>query len=501
MLLFGLAAAVARVAVAGERLYDQARWRGQSRLHVVVAGYGDLGRACVAECVMAGIAGDLAPPRITILDRAAEAVEAQIAAEWPELGLSAELAVSRIGPNGSLAAEVASAEAVAPLTAVFLCLGDDATQATALLELDRLRRGRRGLAPVLALSETAMPLATLACPTGRRHDGARRSAVRCGWPGPVDMALVAAAAEDAAAKRMHEAYRAAYGGVDGSRSTWEALPESFRAANRRGARHLPQKLWTLGLTWPGASPDPGAVAPEPRATIVEPCSRAVAEDAPMRRLARLEHDRWNADRRLDGWSFGSPRDDARRLHPSLIPFDDPRLTDAEIDKDIGQIRFTLATAVRTADDGATAPLVLGVIARPGPSAGIGSADALALSTAEPWRPVVVLTALGGAAEVATAAALLAALRGAGRRVRLVIAEAQFGEPVERRIGEDRFASLVGDAGESEISIVTIATGDPAAAGWTDAGAAAVGDEALAKFVASRAAAVVSAAPGTGGSAS
>ena len=38
-------------------------------------------------------------------------------------------------------------------------------------------------------------------------------------------------------------------------------------------------------------------------------------------LARMEHDRWLAERRLAGWTQGESRDDARRIHPDLAPYD------------------------------------------------------------------------------------------------------------------------------------------------------------------------------------
>lgn len=39
-------------------------------------------------------------------------------------------------------------------------------------------------------------------------------------------------------------------------------------------------------------------------------------------LAELEHERWNAQRRMDGWRWADlPRkDEARRLHPNLVTY-------------------------------------------------------------------------------------------------------------------------------------------------------------------------------------
>ena len=39
-------------------------------------------------------------------------------------------------------------------------------------------------------------------------------------------------------------------------------------------------------------------------------------------LARREHDRWRAERAAAGWQYGPQRDNAKRLNPLLVPWDD-----------------------------------------------------------------------------------------------------------------------------------------------------------------------------------
>jgi ryanodine receptor 2 len=38
-------------------------------------------------------------------------------------------------------------------------------------------------------------------------------------------------------------------------------------------------------------------------------------------LAANTHEQWAVQRIADGWSFGPTRDDARREHPCLVPYD------------------------------------------------------------------------------------------------------------------------------------------------------------------------------------
>ena len=41
----------------------------------------------------------------------------------------------------------------------------------------------------------------------------------------------------------------------------------------------------------------------------------------VRRLAEMEHGRWNAERLLLGWRYAEAKDVARRLSPFLVPWD------------------------------------------------------------------------------------------------------------------------------------------------------------------------------------
>ena len=39
-------------------------------------------------------------------------------------------------------------------------------------------------------------------------------------------------------------------------------------------------------------------------------------------LARNIHDLWAQERIAEGWNFGLQRDDARKEHPNLVPYED-----------------------------------------------------------------------------------------------------------------------------------------------------------------------------------
>jgi voltage-gated potassium channel Kch len=95
---------------------------------------------------------------------------------------------------------------------------------------------------------------------------------------------------------------------------WASLPESFRAANRAQADNI--QIKTVQLS--------------------ENRSNEFIES-----MAEAEHRRWMAERILSGWRYGDPRDDAKKLHPSIRPY--AELSEPEKEKD----RDTVTTALKS----------------------------------------------------------------------------------------------------------------------------------------------------------
>lgn len=72
-------------------------------------------------------------------------------------------------------------------------------------------------------------------------------------------------------------------------------------------------------------------------------------------LARHNHDIWAAQRMEDGWRYGPQRDDHRREHPCLVPYED--LSEEEKRYDRNAARETIK-----------AVLALGYVLQPPPTA-------------------------------------------------------------------------------------------------------------------------------------
>jgi len=104
------------------------------------------------------------------------------------------------------------------------------------------------------------------------------------------------------ARRIHQAY------LDETSvprlAPWPELDEAYRDANRLQADHIMEKLRQIGC----------AVHPVGGRRIV----LMEFSDDEIETMAEMEHGRWNAERLLHGWRWGSRRDDDRMTNPNLV---------------------------------------------------------------------------------------------------------------------------------------------------------------------------------------
>ena len=104
--------------------------------------------------------------------------------------------------------------------------------------------------------------------------------------------------------------------------SWEELGEEIRESNRGQARHIPEKLKTIGCgLWPGKQGE---------------ISLLKFKDDEIEILSRLEHERWMKEKKEAGWTFGTPRNDSKKIHPDLIDWNN--LSEEERGKDRDAVR-------------------------------------------------------------------------------------------------------------------------------------------------------------------
>ena len=111
-------------------------------------------------------------------------------------------------------------------------------------------------------------------------------------------------------------------GANGALRPWAELAPDLRQANYAQAADIPNKLRVLGYELaPGHGLKPSEVTITPEK---------------LEAMAIHEHDRWAQDRQRQGWTYGPARDNARKHHPLLVPWE--ALDEVEREKDRVTVR-------------------------------------------------------------------------------------------------------------------------------------------------------------------
>jgi len=287
---------------------------------ILVAGDGDLLPELLAVITMqCQYAGD-SPPAITALVADLDALGRRFPLHHPQLGLVADLRVQAMSLPQLLRLDVETLDSSVrdrPFHLAFvacrkdidtLSLARTLAQQTGCIAHDVIA-GLRPSTQLMRLFVDKQPLAGV-----QTHD-----IVVLGCSGDV----VLQGSLDQVARRIHESYlegQLKAGRLPGATPAlvpWAQLPEGLRQANRSQADHVPIKRRTLAIS---SAPD-----------VVEA-------------LTVAEHRRWMADRIMAGWRHGAERDDGRRIHPCIRPFEE--LTEAEKQKD----RDTVLAAMHSGGD-------------------------------------------------------------------------------------------------------------------------------------------------------
>lgn len=291
-------------------------------LHALIIGFGSFGEAILLDLLMTGRTRQLGRPRITIVDPHTPGIEADLALRYPELGQCADIVFvaaalaseNPAGAHGHLDAKTfATINSDAPITVSYVCTGSDSSALRVGFALQTLLRDAAVEGPVFLRLRSGGALA-------RPPAGVAGLIARQLVPfGPIDDLIEAMGfltdEVDALAKAFHTANRALATGESRSNQPWQQLDESYREANRRLVAHIPAKLASTDFdvdSWLASTHD--ARLPHIEGFAADPEARAA--------LAALEHDRWMTERRLSGWRYAPVRDNTRRHHPHLVPFED-----------------------------------------------------------------------------------------------------------------------------------------------------------------------------------
>jgi hypothetical protein len=284
--------------------------------HVVIIGFGALGRAVLRETARRRAALGDGPPVEVAIGPATTADVATVAAAFPLINSSCRITC------GDAPTPPDSGECT-----VFVCLDDFEESLRAGLDMARPTTNGRGRV-VICVPGSSDLVATLAATRGGLlDDGTGRLSVF----GVLQEACMSAIkADDFAeqlARSIHEAYvahakeRGETEAVNPSMAPWNKLSEDLRRSNLAQAADIGVKMEAIDAT----------VVPESEGA---PEFRFTSQEIEL--LAQMEHERWVRDRISQGWKFGEVRDPAHKIHPDLRDWS--YLSDGAREKDRDAIR-------------------------------------------------------------------------------------------------------------------------------------------------------------------
>jgi len=99
---------------------------------------------------------------------------------------------------------------------------------------------------------------------------------------------------------------------------FDDLPDEIKYSNIDNATHIPTKLLSIGYKIRQVKKG------------FKPFALHLNEEE-VETMARVEHIRWSWEKRLNGWIFGKVKNDIKKTHPSLIPYE--QLSESEKEKD------------------------------------------------------------------------------------------------------------------------------------------------------------------------
>jgi RyR domain len=323
----------------------------QDRVHALILGFGDLGEKLLDQVMLTSVAGKLGAPMVTVADRAAVQTEARFRARRP--GVAASLDIDFVSldvgvdpmddgdpPKGL--AQLVKRGAAHPYTCVFIALPTDSDTLQAAQLMQRLRE-RHGLLEVPLIlgsrSADAWPQQKAAVwDESKPGDGRTTMSLS-----DADLAeyLLEPQLREKLARLLHDTYRKGPAASGPAAVEWQHLPETYRRATLRAADHVPAKLWTLGLTV-----ERGGLQLSPSESAKLETLLQAGEDNPLiADLARVEHERWMVERKLDGWRYGPVRDNKLLIHPLLVSWEMLQKSPSEVKKDSDQVLAALKQVV------------------------------------------------------------------------------------------------------------------------------------------------------------
>jgi hypothetical protein len=255
------------------------------------------------------VEGDTRPPLpITLVDPAPDPLERDLHHRHPELKTLASLRTAAIDIRShefQRGAFLFDAAGRCAIDYAYVCVEDEGLAlSTALLLVNHLRRFA---VPVVVRMNREAGLASLLRAVGPHHQrGLAHLRVFSLFEQASRPEFVLRGTNELLARALHQDYLAsAPRDHNPAAVPWDDLPLDLKESNRTQADHIATKLEAIGCH----------IVP---LTALEADSFALTPEE-VERLAEMEHERWYAERREQGWTAGA-RDSQKKTNPNLLPW-------------------------------------------------------------------------------------------------------------------------------------------------------------------------------------
>jgi hypothetical protein len=242
--------------------------------------------------------------RIHLVDRLADQGVQLLNERYSRLEDAAEVTPLTVDVTSPAFDHVVEHHGLTDVDVAFVCFDDDALSVTTTLNLLSQAGGRF---PVVArVSHRSAGLASLL--QGTKTEYADAATFR-----PLSLAqacradVVLGGVRGQLARAIHEEYRRGTSGGPYD-VPWDELTAEGRRRNTAHASGVVSQLEAVGLRL------------APRIDWGKPPLELTTEE--LEAMAEVEHERWSAERRGQGWSYGPVRDEMALEHPDLVPWRD-----------------------------------------------------------------------------------------------------------------------------------------------------------------------------------
>ena len=290
--------------------YQRISPESEKRVHIALVGF-----TGVAECILEHALricrfANERKPAVTVFDPAADSAEKRLSAKKPEINELCDCRFIQTDIEGYEVIEEIGGIKKKPneLLSVYICIDNDMTALSVGINIRKCLVYTSFPLCIRVLRNYSIPkLISSISTTAVLFDNVQFFG---SLEETASIDMIEGRRTDTLARTIHEKYRAELKKESPADVGWHYLDETLKDSNRAQADHIPVKLRAVGIPWKEAVEDAKSGH----------LDRMLETHVEL--LGRMEHNRWIAERLLNGWRYGPVRDDKRKLHPHLVSWDE-----------------------------------------------------------------------------------------------------------------------------------------------------------------------------------